>query len=139
MVQTIQFARWFSGFENEGFAIAEGVPVGCLNEVVQADAGLGGEGFEEFVPFAIFAAEADRKDGSHAQGDEVVEDRARAAGLGADVYDVMNGKAGFERDLLLRRIYFEITIEAEITNYGDAEIGVAAGEFVEVRRDQCHE
>jgi hypothetical protein len=51
--------------------------------------------------------------------------------LGSNVDDVVNGKAGLEGDLLFRRIDLEVTIQAEITDDRDAEIGVTPGEFVE--------
>ena len=66
-----------------------------------------------------------------AQGAEVVENRARAARLGAHVDHVMHGQAGFEGGFGLGGVDLEVAVEAEISQDAEAEGGIRIGDGLE--------
>src|SRR6266550_8374291 len=141
-VEPIQFHRRHSRRHHERFAVGERAAFGRLGELAEFHSWFRLERAHQFKSLAVLATKAHRKNFADAEGDEVVEDRARGAGLRANVDDVVNGQAGFERSLLFARINLEITIETEVADDRDAQGSIARGDLLEageVHREEKHQ
>ena len=57
---------------------------------------------------------------SHTQGHKIVHDRARGARHRPHTYHLIRVQARLQRFLGERRIYVQIAIQEQITDYGDA-------------------
>lgn len=114
--------------DEQRFAVGEGATIGGLEEMIEVDTGHFGEGASQFVAFAVVAVEADGEEGTNAEGDEIIEDRAGGAGLATDAGDVVDDEIGFDGNFGAGGVDFEIAIEADIAEHGDFELGVVAGD-----------
>src|ERR1041385_8216973 len=92
--------------------------------MIQLNAGARDEGATKLIAFAVAAAEANWINAPDAESGEIVEHGSCPARLRAYVDDIVNRKAGFERDFAFRRINLQITVEAEITNNCDREFRI---------------
>jgi len=128
-VEAIEFARRPARFYDQRFAIGERGTQRRSYKIVQPHAVALLESMIEFMAFAVLACKTDRIDFAYPQGRQVVQDRSRGAGLRSNLDDVMDRKAGFQGRLLLARINFQITIEAEIAEHGDAQPPVTSGDI----------
>src|SRR4051812_24987082 len=86
---------------------------------------------EQFVAFTIFPAKTYGEYTAHAKGKEVVENGSRSPGLRTHVDDVVRRATGFNGEFIQRGINLEITIQAEIAQQTDAEVGIAGSELGE--------
>jgi len=114
--------------DEKRFAVGECATIGGLEEMIEVDTRHFGEGASEFVAFAVVAVEANGEEGSNAEGDEIIEDRAGGTGLAADTGDVVDDEIGFDRDFGAGGVDFEIAIEADIAEHGDFELGIVTGD-----------
>ena len=118
-------------------AVGESASQRCLKEAIRIDAGPSPQRLIQLETFAVLAAETDRVNVADAQGRKIVQNRAGAAWLRADIDDVVHRQAGFDGDFLFVRIDFKVTVEAEIADNRDAEMGVSIGDVLE--SGQVHE
>ncbi len=95
------------GRQHQRFAIGERPAFLGLEEIIQPNTWAAFEGAAQFK----------------AQRGKIVEDGSSPARLGADVDHVVHGQAGFKGNFLLRRIDFQVAVEAEIAKDGDAQAG----------------
>ena len=72
----------------------------------------------------IITDKTDRIDSSHAERGEIVQYRAGAARLRADVNHIENRQTCLDGGLLLIRIDFEISVEAKITQHSYPKTGI---------------
>ena len=83
-VEPVQLDGGPAGLDDQRLAVGERPALGRGDEVIELHAGQRREPAPQLVALAVVAAEADRDDPADAERDQVVEDRPRAAGLGAD-------------------------------------------------------
>ena len=119
-VEPVQLARRPAGLDHERLAVDRRDSRGRREEMLQAHAGLGLERPAQLVALAVVAAKADGMDLADAEGDQVVEDRARRPRLAPDFDDVVNRQAGFDRRLGFRGVDVQIPVEEEVAHHADA-------------------
>ncbi|MEI2722256.1 MAG: hypothetical protein V9H26_01565 [Verrucomicrobiota bacterium] len=124
LVESVQLTGRLAGLEDQRFAVGESVPVARLDEVIQAHTGLRRQRAAKLVTFAILARETHGIKRADAQRDEIVQHRARAARLGANVRHVVHGQTRFNGSLRPGRVNFQVAIQTEIANHRDAQPGV---------------
>ena len=86
------------------------------------------KGFLEFVTLAVVAAVAKSVHRSDAQRDEVVEDRSSGPGTASHFENVVNGKAGLDREFSLARVNHQVAVEEEVSGHADPERGITRGD-----------
>lgn len=102
-----------------------------MEEVAQVDSREALERLAQFEAFAIASGQGDREDFADSECYEIVENRASASGLAANVGDVMDGETCFDGDFFLGGIDFEIAVEAEVTDQSDSFAWVAPGDVLD--------
>ena len=102
-VEPAQLDGLAAGLDDQRLAVRERPALGRGQEMVELHAGQAAERAPQLVALAVVAAEADGHDPADAERDQVVEDRPRRSGLGADANDVVDRQAGLDRGLTPER------------------------------------
>src|SRR5438105_4614983 len=100
-VETVQFHRWFAGFVDERLAISKGPALIGFPEMLEANPGSAAECGSQFEAFAVFPGKPNGINIPDAKRGQIVQNRSGAAGLAANVDNVVNRQAGLNREFLL--------------------------------------
>ncbi len=85
----------------------------------------------KFIAIAVLAAKTDRENCADSKRTEVIDNRSRRPGLGANIDNVVHRQTGFDGNFFPGGIDFQVAVQAKITHNRDAEFGILAGDDVE--------
>jgi hypothetical protein len=66
---------------------------------------------------------------AHAQGDQIVQNRARSTRLASDAHHIVHREIRLDRNLLPGGIDLKVPVQAKITHKGDPQVFVFANNF----------
>src|SRR5687767_436357 len=109
-IEAIQLAWRPIAVNQQRFRVGECSSIHCRHEIGKVHATLGLQSAPQFKSLAVFTGKSDRINSSNTQRHQVVDDGSSPARLRANVGNVMDSQAGFDRCLLFPRVDLEVAI-----------------------------